>query len=390
MKKRLSIYIIALGVFGIVNTELGVVGILPQISDRFNVSASQAGMLVSMFALIIALSGPFATLLFSGINRKTILGLVVVVFAISNLVSAFSSTYSVLMLCRVFPAFLHPVYFSVAFAAAASSVPKEQSAAAVAKVFTGLTVGMVLGVPITSFIGDRYSLEVAFLFSSIINMITYIGIVIWIPSMPVEEKLTYGKQLRIMLKPQLWMNIAATCFILAALYSLYSYFAEYLIDVTNMSSRTISFMLVIFGASGIFGNLCAGKFLSKNITATISVYLVLLGTIYLLIFYTGKYMFPMILIIIVWGAVFAGGLLIGQTWLTSEALEAPEFANSLFVSFANLGVVFGTAVGGWFLARMGTHSIVWSGILFLMLASVCIGVKIRLFDFKESKFNCRY
>ncbi|WP_233277524.1 MFS transporter [Paenibacillus durus] len=137
---------------------------------------------------------------------KKILAGVIAVFAIANLVSAFAPNYSVLLFCRILPAFLHPVYFSLAFAAAASSVPKEQSATAVSRVFTGLTVGMVLGVPFISFIGDQFSLEAAFLFAAVINASTFIGIISWIPSMPVKEKLSYGKQLNILIKLQLWLN----------------------------------------------------------------------------------------------------------------------------------------------------------------------------------------
>ncbi|MET3211211.1 UNVERIFIED_CONTAM: DHA1 family inner membrane transport protein [Paenibacillus sp. PvR008] len=250
------------------------------------------------------------------------------------------------MFCRILPAFLHPVYFSVAFSAAASSVPKEQSAKAVSRVFTGLTVGMVLGIPITSLLGN---------------------------------------QLKILVKPQLWFNIAATCFILAALYSVYSYFAEYLRIVTNMNGKTISIMLILFGASGVFGNLQAAKLLSKSVVKTTIFYPLLLGIIYLLVFSVGNYTIPMILIIIAWGAVFTSGLIISQTWLTLRPQRLARFGNSLFVSFANLGITIGTASGGWFLSQMGTHQIVWSGILFLMLAFICIGVKIKLFDLKEVK-----
>ncbi|MCZ8521608.1 MULTISPECIES: MFS transporter [Paenibacillus] len=385
MKKSFHTYIIALGIFGIINTELGVVGILPQITDNFQISVSQAGMLVSMFALIIALSGPFMTLLFSGINRKKILAGVIALFAISNLVSAFAPNYTVLLIVRVLPAFLHPVYFSVAFAAAASSVPKEQSARAVGRVFTGVTVGMVLGVPITSFIGDQFSLEAAFLFSAMINIITCIGIISWIPSLPVTEKLSYGKQLKVLVKPQLWLTIAAACFILASLYSVYAYFAEYLGKVTNMNGKTISAMLILFGASGVFGNLQAAKLLSKNMIKTTISYPLVMGAVYLLISYAGAYIIPMTVLIIVWGAIFTGGLIVSQTWLTSEASEAPEFANSLFVSFGNLGIALGTVTGGWFLSQLGIHQIIYSGIAFLMLAFICIGLKIKLFDQKQEK-----
>ncbi|GGG06430.1 MFS transporter [Paenibacillus albidus] len=383
MKKSLLTSIIALGVFGITNTEFGVVGILPQISKHFQVSVSQTGMLVSLFALIIAISGPFMTLLFSGINRKKILAGILVIFVISNVLSAFAPNYTVLLLLRLLPAFFHPVYFSVAFAAAASSVPEEQRATAVAKVFTGLTVGMVLGVPITSFIGDQFSLEAAFLFSAVINAIAFAGILKWIPSMPVEEKLSYGNQLKVLVKPQLWLNIAAASFILAALYAVYSYFAEYLTAVTSMNGKMISIMLILFGASGVIGNLQAAKLLGKSVVKTILFYPILLGIIYLLIFIAGSHTIPMILIIMAWGAVFTGGLIVSQTWITSEASEAPEFSNSLFVSFANLGVTIGTTLGGWFLSRIGTHQIIWSGLLFLTLAFMCIGMKIKLFDAKR-------
>lgn len=102
--------------------------------------------------------------------------------------------------------------------------------------------------------------------------------------------------------------------------------------------------------------------------------------IYLLLFFAGTYTIPTIMLIILWGAVFASGLIISQTWLTSEATKAPEFGNSLFVSFGNLGVAIGSASGGWFLSELGTHHIVWSGVLFLTLAFLCIVLKIKIFD----------
>lgn len=192
--------------------------------------------------------------------------------------------------------------------------------------------------------------------------------------------MTFGKQLNVLAKPQLWLNVAAACFILASLYSVYSYFAEYLEVVTGMSGKIVSIMLILFGASGIIGNMQTAKYLSRNMVKTIIFYPLVLGSIYFLIYYIGSYYIPMIIIIIIWGAVFTGGLIVSQTWLTSEASEAPEFANSLFVSFANLGVTIGTTLGGWFLSQMGTHLITWSGVLFLLLASICIGLKIKFFD----------
>lgn len=89
----------------------------------------------------------------------------------------------------------------------------------------------------------------------------------------------------------------------------------------------------------------------------------------------------------VWGAVHTSGLIVSQIWLTSEAPEAPEFANSLYVSFSNLGVTIGTAMGGWFISRLGTGDVVWSGLIFVVLSLVCIIVKSMFFGIHTKSKN---
>src|SRR5688572_6257937 len=105
---NLFIFILTIGVFGILNTEMGVVGILPLLADHFHVSVSQAGLLVSLFALAVAISGPILPLLFSGINRKKVLLLVLGVFVVGNIVSIFAPNFTIALIARVIPAFLHP------------------------------------------------------------------------------------------------------------------------------------------------------------------------------------------------------------------------------------------------------------------------------------------
>ncbi|NOU98637.1 MFS transporter [Paenibacillus planticolens] len=372
MNKTLLIYILALGIFGIINTEMGVIGLLPQISEQFGVSVSTAGLLVSLFALVIAISGPFMPLFFSGINRKKAMLFVLAVFVITNLFSAFSHSFTMLLITRIIPAFLHPVYFSLAFVAAASSVSKEHTAKAVSKVFMGVTAGMVLGVPITSFVADIISLQAALLFFALVNAIAFIGILLFVPSMPVNEKLSYGKQLSVLKKPVMWFSMAAAAFILSGMYAVYSFFAEYLDKVTQMSGKEISAMLVLFGATGILGNLVAGRFLSTNAVKTALVFPFSLGIVYLLMYFIGTLNIPMMIIILVWGILFTLGLNISQYWITSAATDAPDFANGLFVAFGNLGVTIGTFIGGIFITNMGTQHVIWGGLLFLVLALLAI------------------
>lgn len=375
----LLILILALGVFAIITTEVGIIGVLPLITQKFNITAAQAGWLVSIFALVVAVSGPFLTLLVSGINRKTILLTAVLLFAISNVVYAYTTRFDMMLIFRIIPAIFHPVFFSVALVTGAKLVPPEKSSQAVAKVFTGITAGFAFGVPLTSYLAERFSLEAAFWFGAVVSIIAFIGIWIWLPSMPVQEKMSYGKQIGILRKPALWLNIATVIFIFAAMFSVYSYFAEYLGQITRMGGSWISVMLLAFGVIMIAGNLVFGQLLHRNIPRTVLLFPVLYMAAYLLVFYAGTYFIPMIIMVFVWGAIHSGGLIVSQTWLTTESQEAPEFGNSLFVSFSNLGITLGTSIGGWFIAQLGIHQVIWSGIIFGLLALVSIVVKIKFF-----------
>ncbi|MFI8495362.1 MFS transporter [Peribacillus butanolivorans] len=381
MKKvnPLLIIMLALGVFGIITTEMGIVGVLPQITQKFNITTSQAGLLVSIFALIVAISGPFLTLLTSGINRKVILLTSVFMFTISNIIYACTTKFDIMLVFRILPAIFHPLFFSIALVTAAKLVPPEKSNQAVTKVFAGITFGFAFGVPLTSYFAEQFSLETAFLFGAVVNAIAFVGILMWLPSMPNEEKMSYGKQLGILRKPGLWLNIAAVMFIFAAMFSVYSYFAEYLGQLTHMNGSLISVMLMAFGLIMIFGNFLFGGFLQKSITKTVIMFPLLYIAIYLFAYYLGSYLIPMILMVFIWGIVHSGGLIVSQTWLTTEAKEAPEFGNSLFVSFSNLGITLGASIGGWFISHFGIHQLIWSGIVFALLAFLLIMIKINIF-----------
>ncbi|MBS4190526.1 MFS transporter [Bacillus sp. FJAT-49705] len=382
MKKvsPLLIIMLAVGVFGIITTEMSIVGVLPQITQKFGISTAQAGLLVSIFALTVAISGPFLILLVSGINRKIVLLTSISIFVISNIVYAYTTQFDVMLIFRILPAALHPLFFSIALVTAAKLVPPEKSGQAVTKVFTGITVGFALGVPLTSYLAEQFSLEVAFLFGAVVNALAFIGILILLPSMPVEEKMSFGKQVRILRKPTLWLNIATVTFLFAAMFSVYSYFAEYLAKVTNMNGALISIMLFIFGVIMIVGNHIFGTLLQKSIVHTVIWFPILYSVVYVLVYYVGPYLIPMIFMVFIWGIVHSGGLIVGQAWLISEANEAPEFGNSLFVSFSNLGITLGTSIGGWFISQLGIHQLIWSGFIFTLLSFLLIIIKLKFFN----------
>ncbi|SLK10257.1 MULTISPECIES: MFS transporter [unclassified Paenibacillus] len=373
-------YILIIGVFGILTTEMGVIGILPQIADYFHVSVSKAGLLVSLFALAVAIAGPTMPLLFSGINRKTVMLLVLGIFVVCNIISIFAPTFTVALVARIIPGFFHPIYCSLALTVAATSVSSEEAPKAVSKVMLGVTAGMVLGVPITNYIANGTSVEMAMVFIAIVNALAFLGTWIFIPSMPVKEKLAYGAQLSILKRGITWLAIAAVILMASATASVNSYIAEYLGSITHISGKTLSIVLFIYGLASLVGNVVGGRLLSKNTRKTVILFPVVLGIVYLLSFWTGTSTGPMILTVILWGVCYAISNLIGQYWITSAAPEAPDFSNGLFLSCGNLGITLGTAVGGLFISGIGTQYIVLGGVLFLVLSLLSILLRIRLFD----------
>lgn len=377
-RNHLVVYVLTFGVFGILNTEMGVIGILPLISDHFQVSISAAGLIVSLFALAVAISGPILPSLFSGINRKKIMLLALGIFIVGNFVSAITSDFTVLLIARVVPAFFHPIYCSMAFTVAAATVNKEEASKAVAKVFIGVSAGMVIGVPVASIIASATSLAYAMLFFAVVNIAAFIATLLFVPSMPVANKPSYGVQLRVLRRSAVWLSIAAVIFMNGALFGVYSYLAEYLEIVTQLTWNTISLMLFLYGAANMIGNIIAGRLLTHHALSTIKRYPFVLGGVYILMLFLGQFSVPMVCMILIWGVLGGIGGNITQYWIVTSAPDAPEFANGIFLTSANLGTTIGASVCGLFITGMGAPYVLLGGILFVVLSIASIYPKISI------------
>lgn len=283
----LLVFILTAGVFGIINTEMGVVGILPQIAQRFQISVPDAGWTVGLFALIVALSAPVMPVLFSRVNRRTVMLLALGTFTLSNLVSAFTDSFTVMLIVRAIPAFLHPVYISMAFTVAAASAGKAKAPKAVARVFIGVSAGMVLGVPVTSFIASMASFSMAMLFFAAVNALVLVATLLFVPSLPVRKRLSYGAQLGVLKKAVTWQAILAVTMINAAMFGFFSYLSDYLKTVTEISYTLIGTVLLVYGLANIVGNVLAGRLLSMNAARCVTLIPFVLVAVYASLFLLG-------------------------------------------------------------------------------------------------------
>ncbi len=381
----LLVFILTVGVFGIINTEMGVVGILPLIAETFDVSVPQAGWTVSIFALVVAASAPVTPLLFLGVNRKKVMLLALGLFTLSNIISMLTTNFTVLLVARILPAFLHPVYVSMAFTVAAASVSKEKAPKAVSRVFVGVSAGMVLGVPVTSFIASEVSFSMSMLFFTVVNALVLIATILFIPSMPVKEKVSYGAQLSVLKRTVMWNSIIAVTLINGAMFGFFSYMSDYLKTVTEVSYSVISVVLLVYGLANIVGNVLAGKLLSINARRSIIIMPFALLVSYICLFITGEWITAMVIIILILG-VLAGIASNNMQYMIAEA--APDFANGMFLTSANLGTTIGTAVCGAFITEMGTRYSVFGALFFLIASIVFVYLRVRVaHSQKQVKMN---
>lgn len=367
ISESLLITILTLGVFDIINTEMGVVGIIPQIAERFDVTVSTAGLCVSVFALAVSVAAPVLPLLFSGINRRTMMLAALILFVASNILSMVTDSFAVLLTARALPAFLHPVYVAMAFTLAAAAT-KDEPSRGIARVFVGVSAGMVLGVPMTTFVTTHWSYEAAMGIFAVINTVVLVATFFLVPDMPAKQH-NPGHQLRVLKKPSLWLGVTAFTCINGAMFGFFSFMSEFLHKVSAFSFDAVSSVLLAYGIANIVGNMLAGRVFGHY-----KKFFTQAGPAVMLMLYVLLYLFSASSIataaLVVLLGICAGFINIsGQYMISSAAREAPDFSNGLFLTAANFGTAMGTMLCGIFISLQGTRAALFATCI-LLLASL--------------------
>ncbi len=371
------IFILTFGVFSIINTEMGVIGILPLIAARYGVDISAAGLLVSLFALAVAVSGPVLPLLLSRFDRRAVMIAVLAAFTACSLVSAFAEDFTVLLLARTVPAFLHPVYISLAFAAASAAAGPEEAPKAAAKVMVGVSAGMVLGVPVVSAVAGAVSLTAAMLVFAAASGAALLATILFVRPMPADRVLSYGSQLRVLKEANLWLAFLAVVCLNGSIFGVFSYLADYLERAARWPAAWVSAALLVYGLMNIAGNLIAGRLLSVRAAQTVFFFPAALGLVYVGLGLAEGAAIPTAVLLVVWGILAGIGANIHQYWITSAAPHVPDFANALFLVATNLGTCIAAAVCGRIIDDMGIASVVAGGLAFLAGSFVLIALGLR-------------
>ncbi|MCA1929922.1 MFS transporter [Rheinheimera sp.] len=370
----LALWALTLSAFAIGTTEFVIVGLLPVIAADLAVSLPSAGLLVSLYALGVAIGAPVLTALSSKMPRKTLLVGLMALFTLGNMLGAMAPDYYSLMLARVVTGMAHGVFFSIGSTIATSLVAKDKAASAIALMFTGLTVALVTGVPLGTFVGQYLGWQAVFYAVAALGFIAMIGSVILVPNHLAQQKsASFAEQMQVLTEPRLLMVYAKTALGYGGSFIAFTYLAAILQDVSGFSTDHIALLMLLYGVSVAVGNIWGGKLADKKgPIAALKLIFLGLAAVLLLLSFTAPHPALAALTVLLWGAVAFGNVPGLQLYVVRQAEvytpKAVDVASGLNIAAFNLGIAFGAWAGGLVVSQWGLMFTPWIGALIVLLA----------------------
>jgi DHA1 family inner membrane transport protein len=358
----LALAALAVASFGIGTTEFVIMGLLPDVASDLAVSIPKAGMLVSGYALGVTFGAPILAVATARLDRRRALLLLIGIFILGNFFCAVAPTYGLLMAARIATAFCHGAFFGLGAVVAAQVVPAEKKAQAVALMFTGLTLANVLGVPFGTALGQALGWRATFWAVVGIGVAAAIALYAWLPRGLQAPGGSLLQEARSLGRTQVLLAMLISVLASASLFSVFTYVAPILENVTRESPHQVTWALVVFGAGLTVGNLVGGRLGDwRLMPSVIAIFVLLIGALAALTV-TDSMPRLALLTLFVWGSLTFALVSPLQMRVLNEASDAPNLASTLNQGAFNLGNASGAFAGGIALTDgLGYASIPWIG-----------------------------
>lgn len=374
MNPSLTLLALAISAFVIGSTEFISVGLLPLISSNMDVSISTAGLTVSIYALGVTVGAPVLTTVTAKMNRKNLLMLVMVVFIIGNLISAFAASFAILLTGRVIAAFAHGVFMSIASVIAADVVQPSKRASAIAVMFTGLTVATVTGVPLGTFIGQLFGWRMSFIFIVAIGVIALIANYFLVPKNLSNTKSISLKSIgQVLLNKKIGIVLLMTAFGYGGTFVVYTYLSPMFIKM-GYTANMIVVLLIIYGIMVAIGNTIGGHFANEKPAKALFVMFSLQAATLLLLQFTSPNPILGLIVVMLMGFfafMSVSGLQLYVVELAERYLpETVSMASALNISAFNVGIAMGAFIGGLVTEYIGLSYTPIVGFLMVLIAII--------------------
>jgi DHA1 family inner membrane transport protein len=347
---RLPLLALAVAAFAIGTTEFVIMGLLPEVASDLKVSIPSAGMLVSGYALGVAVGAPLLAAFTAKMERKHALLLLMGLFILGNALCAIAPNYDVLMVARVVAAFCHGSFFGIGAVVAAHLVPANQRAPAIALMFAGLTLANVLGVPFGTFLGQWAGWRSTFWAVTALGVIAALGVYRFVPTLPDLKAPDMRRELRVLREPQALIALGMTVLGFGGVFTVFTYIAPILQEQSHVSPHWTGAVLVLFGLGTTIGNMLGGRLADWKLMPSLMGILVVLTALLVAFAWTMHSTVASIVTVFLWGIAAFATIAPLQSRVVHVAGDAPNLASTLNIAAFNLGNAGGAWLGGAVLA----------------------------------------
>ena len=368
----LALLALTLSAFAIGTTEFVIVGLIPTMAEDLNVSLPSAGLLVSLYALGVAIGAPVLTALTGRWNRKSLLLSVMLLFVVGNLLAWQAPGYNTLVMARILTGLAHGVFFSIGSTIATGLVSKEKAASAIAIMFTGLTVALVTGVPLGTYIGQWFGWHTTFLVVAILGVLALLGSAVLIPkNLKQATPATFTEQLTVLTQPRLLLVYAMTAVGYGGTFVAFTYLAPILEQVSGFAPSAIGLIMLVYGLSVAIGNIFGGKMADRmGPVKALQIIFSALALVLLAFTFTAAQPLAAVITVLIWGAFAFGNVPGLQVYVVQLAEKytpnAVDVASGLNIAAFNVGIAIGSIVGGVVVESMTLMDTSWIGALIVL------------------------
>ncbi len=359
----IALLALTISAFAIGTTEFVIVGLIPTVAADLGISLPSAGLLVSLYALGVAIGAPLLTALTGRVPRKLLLLSLMAIFTLGNLLAWKAPSYESLVMARILTGLTHGVFFSIGSTIATSLVPKDKAASAIAIMFTGLTVANILGVPFGTWLGQAYGWRATFWAVTGVGIAALAVIALFVPGDRQEspEGGSFREELKVLARRPVLLGLLTTVLGYAGVFAVFTYIAPILTQITGFSEEAVSPILLVFGGGLVLGNLLGGKLADRRLMATLLGSLGLLAVVLAAMTLGIHNKVTAVAFVGLLGAAAFATVPPLQMWVLEKADGAGQsLASSLNIAAFNLGNALGAWLGGFVIDHgLGLGAVTW-------------------------------
>lgn len=370
----IALLALTLSAFAIGTTEFVIVGLLPTVAADLSISIPSVGLLVSLYALGVAVGAPVLTALTGRVPRKALLLSLMALFTAGNLLAWQAPSYETLVAARILTGLAHGVFFSIGSTIATGLVPREKAASAIAIMFTGLTVALVTGVPLGTFIGQHFGWRDTFLAVAALGVVSFIGSALFVPrNLAHTPPASLLQQAKVLAEPRLLLVYAKTAIGYGGTFIPFTFLAPILTDISGFSASAVGWVMLVYGVSVAVGNLWGGKLADRlGPIPALRIIFALLAAALLLLQFTAPHPWLAVGTVLLWGAVAFGNVPGLQVYVVKQAErftpQAVDVASGLNIAAFNLGIAGAAWAGGLIVTHWGLQHTPWIGAVVVLVS----------------------